>query len=223
MPGTRTLLAGILTLSMGKRFYLVMRDLHLYVALFLSPFVLVFAVSVFYLVHASTGRVVEIPSKRVVADLAVSTELERLTGREQVEALRPVLNGLGVEGEVNFIRKIAKEHRLIVPVLLPGRETTVDLDLASRTAAISVREMGVPDALVHLHKMPGPHNVNMRGNSTYIQVWRWLADASSYGLLFLTLSGIYLWIALRAERRIGLTLLSLGALSFFGLIYAITV
>jgi hypothetical protein len=39
---------------------------------------------------------------------------------------------------------------------------------------------------------------------------------------FLTLSGVYLWIALRAERRIGLTLLSLGALSFFGLIYAVT-
>ena len=57
--------------------------------------------------------------------------------------------------------------------------------------------------------MPGPHNVNMRGNSSYMKVWRWLADVSSYGLIFLTLSGVYLWIALQAERRIGLTLLSL--------------
>ena len=207
---------------MRKRFYVVTRDLHLYVGLFLSPFVLVFAVSVFYLVHASTGRLSEEPSKRVVSDLAVSPELERLTGGEQVAALRPVLSGLGVEGEVNFIRKITKEHRLIVPVLVPGRETTVDLNLESRTAAVSVRETGLADALVHLHKMPGPHNVNMRGNSTYMKVWRWLADVSSYGLLFLTLSGVYLWLALRAERRIGLTLLSLGALSFFGLIYAVT-
>lgn len=214
--------AGILLLCMRKRFYVVTRDLHLYVGLFLSPFVLVFAVSVFYLVHASAGRLSEDPPKRVVADLAVSPELERLTGREQVAALRPVLSGLGVEGEVNFIRKIAKEHRLIVPVMVPGRETTVDLNLERRTAAVSVRETGLGDAIAHLHKMPGPHNVNVRGNSTYMKVWRWLADVSSYGLLFLTLSGLYLWIALRAERRIGLTLLSLGALSFFGLIYAVT-
>jgi hypothetical protein len=207
---------------MRRRFYFVTRDLHLYVGLFLCPFVLVFAVSVFYLVHASTGRLpVEVP-KRVVSDLAVSTELERLKGWEQVAALRPVLSGLGVEGEVNFIRKIAKEHRLIVPVVVPGRETTVDLNLESRTAAVSERMTGLADALVHLHKMPGPHNVNIRGNSAYMRAWRWLADAASYGLLFLTLSGIYLWIALRAERRIGLTLLSLGAFSFFGLICAVT-
>ena len=96
--------AAILLLCMRKGFYVVTRDLHLYVGLFLSPFVLVFAVSVFYLVHASAGRLSEDPPKRVVADLAVSPELERLTGREQVAALRAVLSGLGVEGEVNFIR-----------------------------------------------------------------------------------------------------------------------
>ena len=39
-----------------RRFYLVTRDLHLYVGLFLSPFVLVFAVSVFYLVHGLADR-----------------------------------------------------------------------------------------------------------------------------------------------------------------------
>ena len=214
--------AGILLLSMARRFYVVTRDLHLYVGLFLSPFVLLFAGSVFYLAHAPNIRLAGEPSKRVVTDLVVSADLELLTGREQAAALRPVLSRLGVEGEVNFVRKIAKEHRLIVPVLLPGRETIVDLNLESRLAAVSVRDTGFADALVHLHKMPGPHNVNMRGNSTYIRVWRWLADVASYGLLFLTLSGIYLWVSLRAERRIGLILLSLGALSFFGLIYAVT-
>ena len=207
---------------MPKRFYVVTRDLHLYVGLFLGPFVLVFAVSVFYLVHAPSRHGSEEPSKRVVTDLGVSPDLERLSGREQLVALRPVLSALGVTGEVNFIRKITKERRLIVPVVVPGRETTVDLNLETRTAAISVRETGLSDALVQLHKMPGPHNVNIRGNSAYIRVWRWLADVSSYVLLFLSVSGIYLWIALRAERRIGLVLLSLGALSFFGMVYAVT-
>jgi hypothetical protein len=36
---------------MSRPFYRVTRDLHLYFGLFISPFILVFAVSVFFLVH----------------------------------------------------------------------------------------------------------------------------------------------------------------------------
>jgi len=93
---------------MGKRVYVAIRDLHLYLGLFLSPFVLVFAVSVFYLVHSSRNRQTEHPALRPVAALSVSEEVGRLTGREQVAVLRPVLNQLGVRGEVNFIRKFRK-------------------------------------------------------------------------------------------------------------------
>jgi len=35
-----------------KRFYAVTRDLNLHFGLFVSPFMLVFAISVFFLVHA---------------------------------------------------------------------------------------------------------------------------------------------------------------------------
>jgi len=206
---------------MGKRFYVVTRDVHLYVGLFLSPFVLVFAISVFYLVHSSIASEGRESPRRVVSDLPITEELELLTGREQVNALRPVLARLGIDGEVSFVRRISKEHRLVIPVLLPGRETTVDLNLEYRTATVSERRKGISDAMIYLHKMPGPHNVNIRVNSSYMRVWRWFADLATYGLLFLTLSGVYLWAVLRAERRVGLALLSVGALSFFGLVYAI--
>lgn len=158
----------------------------------------------------------------IVSNLPVAAELERLSGRDQVNAVRPVLDRLGIKGEISFIRLIAKEHRLLIPVLLPGRETTVDLNLQRRTAAVSERHTGLSDALIHLHKMPGPHNFTVRGNSSYMRVWRRLTDVASYGLLFLTLSGVYLWAVLRAERRIGIVLLSTGAVSFFGLVYAIS-
>jgi hypothetical protein len=39
-----------------RRIYLITRDLHLYVGLFLSPFILVFSISVFYLVHGLALR-----------------------------------------------------------------------------------------------------------------------------------------------------------------------
>jgi len=215
-------IAGIVVGSMGKRLYVLTRDLHLYAGLFLSPFVLVFTVSVFFLVHAPREKQAASGPTRVASDLDIPNAIEQLSGREQVVSLRRVLEQIGVEGEVNFVRRLPKEHRLIVPVLLPGRETVVDLDVFRRTATISDNSTGLSDAVVHLHKMPGPHNVNIRGNSVHIRVWRWLADITTYGLLFLTVSGLYLWAVIRAERNIGVVLMCAGGISFFGLVYAIT-
>jgi len=206
---------------MAKRLYVITRDLHLYVSLFLSPFILLFAISVFFLLHGRSGREQAVQSA-VISDLPAVDGLERLSGRDQVNGVRPLLDRLGVSGEINFIRRIPKDHRLVIAVMIPGRETTVDLNLPQRSATISQRNTGLADALNYLHKMPGPHNVNIRGNSFYMGAWRWLADASAYGVLFLTFSGVYLWTALRAERRVGIVLLSTGAISFFGLIYAIS-
>jgi hypothetical protein len=74
---------------------------------------------------------------------------------------------------------------------------------------------------VYLHKMPGPHNADVRGNSPLVRWWRVLADATAYLTLFITVSGIYLWAALKAERRVGLVLILAGAITFWGLVYAI--
>jgi hypothetical protein len=109
----------------------------------------------------------------------------------------------------------------VFPVSLPGRESTIDLNVATRTANISTRETGIWDATILLHKMPGPHNVAIRGNAAYIRAWRVLADATAYLLLFLSVSGVYLWAVLKAERRIGVALLAAGAVSLGGLVFAL--
>lgn len=53
-----------------------------------------------------------------------------------------------------------------------------------------------------------------RGNSRLMRAWRVVADATAYVLLFITISGIYLWVALKAERRIGVALMLTGAITF---------
>ena len=206
-----------------RLFYLINRDLHLYVGLFLSPFVLVFSVSVFYLVHGLAQRPApdQSSSSRTVNDLVVPPGLAGLQGPARADALRTVLDQAGVSGEIDFVRHLPGEHRLIVPVRLPHRDAVVSLDYEQRTATISSLEHSLGDALVYLHKMPGPHNVDVRGNSPFVRWWRVLADATAYLLLFITVSGIYLWVALRAERRVGLVLAVAGAITFWGLVYAI--
>jgi hypothetical protein len=54
-----------------------------------------------------------------------------------------------------------------------------------------------------------------------MRAWRWVADTTAYLTLFITVSGIYLWYVLRAERRIGYVLLGTGMLLFFGLTYVV--
>ena len=210
---------------MRGRFYLLNRDLHLYLGLFISPFVLVFAVSVFFLVHAWVPGITAGPSTtRVVATsaLPIPGDLQTLSGRPLIDALRPALEKAGVRGEIGFVRHLVKEEKFIIPVTIPGRETTVSLSLASGEATIATRETGLADALVTLHKSPGQHGPGIRMNWFFMRAWRWMADATVYLVLFISLSGIYLWYVLRAERSVGVILIFAGALSFFGMAYALS-
>jgi hypothetical protein len=207
---------------MNKRFYLITRDLHLYFGLFVSPFVLVFAVSVFFLVHSWIPGVARGQDVSQVSNVELPAELDKLSGRPLIDALHSVLDRISVQGEVQNVRRLVKEHRLMVPVSVPGRETTVYIDLENRMAEISRHTTGIWDATVMLHKSPGPHLGAIRMNWFVMRIWRWLADATVYLLLFISLSGVYLWAVLRAERRIGLILLAAGTTSFFGIIYALS-
>ena len=208
---------------MRGRFYRIIRDLHLYLGLFSSPFVLVFSISVFFLVHTWLPRIgSEASSTRTLSDLPVPVNLPTLSGRPLIDALRTTLDKAEVHGEVGFVRHMVKEQKLIVPVMIPGRQTIVTLNIASREATVVTRETGLADAMATLHRSPGEHAPAIRMNWFYMKAWRWLADTTAYLILFISISGIYLWYVLRAERRVGFILLFTGALSFFGLAYALS-
>jgi hypothetical protein len=74
------------------------------------------------------------PSSRTARDLPIPAGIELMNGRDQMNALRSVLDSVGVRGEVNFIRRIPKEHRLVILVVIPGREVVVDLNTETRSA-----------------------------------------------------------------------------------------
>lgn len=196
------------------------RDLHLYSGLFISPFILLFAASVLFLNHGKVATN-EATSVETRQNLQVPAGLNVLRGRPAVDRAKELLPQLDVVGEIGFTRYLASTGHFMFPVSRPGSEVTVDVDLDSRSAVVSRRSTGFLEAFAYLHKMPGPHNVALRGNWIWTQLWRWVADATVYFTMFVSLTGIYLWYALKAERRIGLAMLTAGALSFFGLIYAV--
>ena len=208
---------------MKGRFYRLTRDLPLYLGLFISPFVLVFSVSVFFFVHSWTPKLAPDTARtRVVSSLNLPTDLAKLSRRPLVDALKPILESMHVPGEIAFVQRRVKEETLIIPVSIPGRATSVSLDLARHEATIVTRETGLADALMTLHKSPGEHAPALRMNWFVIKAWRWFADATAYLTLFISVSGIYLWYVLRAERRIGFILLFAGTLTFFGIAYVVS-
>ena len=97
----------------------VMRDLHLYFGLFISPFVLVFALSVFFLVHAwLPGMNRSGTSSQTVADLPLPSNIESLSGRALIDALRPALARAQMDGEVGWVQHSPANKRFVLP---PGR------------------------------------------------------------------------------------------------------
>lgn len=201
----------------SKRVYRWTRDLHLYAGLFVSPFVVAYALSILFLVHTwlpwggAEGAAVEKHTVPVV----VRNDSNSLVMAKQVRGQ------IGIAGEIGYVNRNEAKQRLSFPLESPGRRAMVQVDLRTGRAEVEQRETGVWDGLIYLHKMPGPHNAAIRGNWLFTRVWGWLADATVYLLLFLSASGVYLWTVLRAERKAGLIFLGSGVLSFVLLVSAI--
>jgi len=203
-----------------KALYRWTRDLHLCLGLFVSPFVIAFAVSVFFLNHAKVDTTVA-TSVVTIRDVTLPAGLEVARGREAADRARELVNQAGLAGEIGFVRYVRSEQRVVIPVSRPRLEATVDVDLARRVAVISQRPTGLLESVAYLHKMPGPHNVAIRGNWAGTRAWRWFADGTIYLTLFITITGIYLWWTIKAERRTGIALLSAGIVTFVALIYVV--
>lgn len=215
----RVVEAGVIAFE-GESFFVkpllsYVRDLHLYVGLFLCPFVLLFAVSTMRLNHpsrAATGGDVE---KRHVAIKAPTGEVG------SIPHARAILDRLGVTGEIDYVRHNAKAAKLLIPVSKPGEITRVEINLQAETATIEHEQRGLGEALTYLHKMPGPHNVRFRGNWVFMSWWAVTTDAAVLGILVLTISGLYLWWKLKVEKTIGWVLVGGGMVTVALLVGAV--
>jgi hypothetical protein len=184
-----------------------MRDMHLYLGLFLCPAILIFAVSTLWLNHPGPSEPAA-PTDGNASTPPVTIELSGEVGT--LDQARDILSQLQVTGEIDYLHHDAKTERLRIPVLKPGLRTEVEVDLRARTAVVARRQQGLAAALIYLHRMPGPHNASLRGNWIYMVWWSALADTVVYGLLALTLSGLYLWWRLRPQRKLGWLMLGMG-------------
>jgi hypothetical protein len=197
-----------------RRFHGWTRDLHLYAGLFLSPFLLVFAISAVVLNHRGIPR----PASPELSVTSQAVSLAPTVPADTLKQAKDILRQLGGTGEIDLIRYNTKSGRLTISVAKPGEVTTIDVDLQTKHASVTRRSEGVLAALIYLHMRPGQHLAMLRGNWVFMAAWTRVADAVVYGAIFLTISGVYLWWFFKAERRMGWILLVAGFLTVSGLV-----
>lgn len=192
-----------------KQYYPLVRSLHLYFGLFISPFVLIFSISV--LVFNHPGVINSLSSVKRMDE--VKTRLDKIPyDTTDLLTARAIIQKLGIRGEVDFINQ--NGDRISFPVKKPGLTTHITVNKHNDSVLIRRQEEGAYRAMAFLHSMPGQHNQKVRGNSGFIKVWRALADVVVYLLLFLTISGVFLWYFLKVERNPGYFSITLGMALF---------
>ncbi len=196
-----------------KKYYSLVRNVHLYIGLFISPFVIIFAVSILVFNHplffSKIYPVKELPAQNLRLDSFPVRSSDLLTARA-------ILTQLDMTGEIDYITK--KDSSLSFPVRTPGMVSRVVVNKGTGMVSVKRSEQGIFRGTTYLHAMPGPHNVAIRGNSGFINTWRYLTDTLVYSILFLTISGIFMWYFLQSERKMGLFALATGILILIGLL-----
>jgi hypothetical protein len=202
----------------ARRVHVWIRDAHLYAGLLVGPFVIIYALSAILFNHAWLpwgGPTHSEPLTRTAQFTPLPDEDEALRlGQALVRQLEVV-------GEIGFVRRHPNPPRIQILVEKPGRRIRVDASLTTNVAIIEEKATGVWDALLYLHARPGMHLTAIRGNWFPMKIWGWVADATAYLVLFLTVSGVYLWTVLKAERKAGLLWLGTGAVSFLLLVWIV--
>ena len=204
------------------------RQLHLYGGLFLCPFLLIFAISTIRLNHGwqrppdetTTTVTLPIPAD-LLADVTNREATDDMTFGERAAAGQPLLDHivttLDLQGEIAGAG-VVRNGRTMLNVARPGIVQRVAVNVRTQEATITELKQGLFGTMRYLHLNPGPHR---QPQWIGTKAWGWIADATVYVTLLLTLSGVCLWMFIREERKSGIAVLGAGAISFAAILYAL--
>jgi hypothetical protein len=196
-----------------KKIYPLVRNLHLYFGLFISPFILIYGLSALAFNHE--GWLIKIAPVKLLP--GIRTKLDKIPyDSSDLSTAKAIIQKLGIEGEVDFISK--GEDFISFPVNKPGLKSLARINTRNDSVYITKEKQGFIRAMSFLHKMPGPHNEKIRGNAVFMKFWRFQTNILIYFLLFLSISGVFLWYFIKIERNMGLFAIALGIVSFTGLL-----
>lgn len=178
------------------------RNTHLLLGLFFSPFVLMYGVSSVRFAHREW-----VNTEPAETEITLHPEsIDELTPRSLARAL---MDQEGVRGILGDIRETDDGFKFRVGRI--GTQYEIQFAQASSEVTIKKRESNLMGMLLGMHVYSG-----VSTGYWLHDVWGWIVVLTSVALTGLGVTGIYLWFKIHRERIPGLIFLSAG------LAYALT-
>ena len=178
--------------------YPTIRTMHLLLASFSLPFLLMYAVSAVQMTHSGWFDMKPAVHEDRVS-LTPGIADARVVARAVIDR-RPHMGG-----ELTTVQRTAAGWNL--RVVLPGTVHDVQYDRNSGEARVKTSVAGVMGMLNRLH-----HAAGLWHEPVSLQVWGVLVTVVSGALMLVGVTGISMWFMRRTERRMGAVLLSVNIL-----------
>src|SRR4051794_834345 len=130
-----------------KKYFPLIQDLHLYIGLFISPFIIIFGVSVLVLNHSNVvknGTPGKIIFERKLKLQSIPYDTTNLGTGKAISHI------LGIEGEIDHVFK--GKDNLSIGVMKPGFETNIKINTINDSVFIKQEKKGALGATAYLHK-----------------------------------------------------------------------
>lgn len=186
------------------RMSLLLRRIHLYLALFLAPWILMYTASTFAMNHREEGGT---PPKFVLErELTYSGEMPDGATPRQI-ALQ-VLGALEMDG-AHTIARGATAEKVVIQRQLPVNPRRITFTASDKKITVERMEFRTGAFLERMHRRRGyQHDYWLE------DLWAGSVDLTIAALVALALSGLWMWWEMKATRRWGALALGAGCALF---------
>ncbi len=178
--------------------YRWLRNTHLFLGVFSTTFVLMYGLSSVFMAH-----------NRWFTDKPRTSESRHAVPAEAASDARSVARHLmernGMGGEIRQINVRADGFSFVLA--RPGTFHEVTYSRPAAEARVKRNVVGFVAIMRRLHHIAG-----LWHDDLIMNLWGALLGVVSFGLIVLSLTGLYLWFKIHQERRIGVVLLLVNLL-----------
>jgi hypothetical protein len=187
------------------------RKLHFYLGLYFLFFLWLFSLTGLLLNHGQWS-IARAANQRT--ETRYDQTIETPTGVTELARAREVMRQLNIIGEIDWPASQPAGH-LDFNVSRPRDASQVRVDLGSKRAAIQHFDNSGMAAFRIFHTFSGSRFNAPAARRDWIVTTLWVAamDALSAGLIVMVLSSYYMWFRLKPKRRLGIGVLTGGAVS----------
>lgn len=194
---------------------LVLRRVHLYLALFVTPWIVMYTASTFVMNHRGLfhGPPPSPPPVYVIErELVYPGEMAE--GATAQEVALQLLATLEMDG-AHAVARSSTAEKVVVVRQYPVAPRRITYTAADRRVVIEKMEFQGAGFLERMHRRRG-----FQHNYVLEDLWAGSVDLTIVALMLLALSGIWMWWTIRAARPLGALALAAG-FALFGLFLAV--